>query len=124
MLFALCGCVYLHAFCLVFNLVFFVSLGYGDISCQTILGKITLILFIFGGMVGSIFSFISFFYDLPLTNMSINKHPPVPGLIRTVYCNIYYFSWKIQETYQHLANQLLFPIGMRFTFSWLLCQQV
>ncbi len=46
----------LFLFCL-FYVVFYFVLGYGDIYCKTILGKVAVILIIFGGLVCTFFLF-------------------------------------------------------------------
>ena len=85
----LCVCVFALVlvcmrFYFSFPLVCFFFLGYGDISCQTTLGKIALILFIFGGLVGN-FCLLNLFLVLISTNMSKNAPAPVPRLLRLVY---------------------------------------
>ena len=98
-------------------------LGYGDIYCKTILGKVSCLLFIIGGLV-SCAPFISCMF--PVFACACRGLLCIYGAISTL--NWYYGnfcpSWKTPGTCLHFQARFQCPTGTASTFSWSQCQQV
>jgi len=110
--------------CVYFLMVTMSTVGYGDIYCKTILGKVSCLLFIIGGLV----SFAPFIFCM----FPVSLHVLVKVFFAHIwsYFQVYWYngnfcpSWKTLGTCSHFQARFQCPTGTASTFSWSQCRQV